>query len=505
MVRLTTSRNDVNIHEHNGVTGSAISGRVLLVNDWVFALESVVPSDLVWNPNSGLLYLYKEKKPRPVHYSCVTINTPYSDMIVDNMGGHILDVAKLMEVRHIERNMSDYDIVIIGGGCVGISVARSLATKSDLTIAIVEKEHHLAAHQSGRNSGVLHPGFNYEPESLKAQFATEGTRRMKAYAAEHDVPVDECGVLVVAQNGEEEYRLENLREQADANSVETTLLGPDALAKHEPHASGQAALYAPEAASIDSQQYVYALARDAAEMGVDLYTGARVESIKRHEGGLSLRTSVGPLRTRYVVNATGLYADQIAAEFNVGTDLQVVPFRGEYYEVVPDRRHVCKSMIYPTPDPELPFLGVHYTRRTDGKVIVGPNAVLAFGREAYDNTDLNITDLTETLSYEGFQRLLASPRMLHTAWNELNKSYRKKKFVEAAQHLVPGVRSSDFRKSYAGIRAQLVNTEGELVKDPLFKHADRSTHVLNAVSPGLTCSLPFGDHLSDAILENFDR
>ena len=402
--------------------------------------------------------------------------------------------------------MSTHDIVIVGGGCVGISVARSLATKSDLDVAVAEKEHHLAAHQSGRNSGVLHPGFNYEPGSLKARFATEGTRRMKAYAAENGVPVDECGVLVVAQDAEEERRLEDLRARADANGVETTLLrGPDALAEHEPHASGRAALYAPEAASIDSQQYVYALARDAAAAGVDLYTGTRVEGVERREDGLRLRTSVGSLRARYVVNAAGLHADQVAAEFDVGAELQVVPFRGEYYEVVPDRRHVCESMIYPTPDPELPFLGVHYTRRTDGKVIVGPNAVLAFGREAYDNTDLNVGDLTETLSYEGFRRLFASPKMLRVAWNELNKSYRKEKFVAAARRLVPEVRSSDFRKSYAGIRAQLVNAEGELVKDPLFEHASRSTHVLNAVSPGLTCSLPFGDYLSDAVLENFDR
>jgi L-2-hydroxyglutarate oxidase LhgO len=198
-----------------------------------------------------------------------------------------------------------------------------------------------------------------------------------------------------------------------------------------------------------------------------------------------------------------LYADKIAAEFGVGEEYQVIPFRGDYYEMVPERREVCRTMIYPTPDPELPFLGIHYTRRTDGKVIVGPNAVLALGREAYNTTDVNLRDFAETVGYRGFRRLMASRKMIRVGWEEINKSYRKSKFVTAAQRLVPDVNPEDFRKSYAGIRAQLVNDEGNLIKQPHFEHTDASTHVLNAVSPGLTCSLPFGDHLSDQILENF--
>lgn len=402
--------------------------------------------------------------------------------------------------------MTAHDIVVVGGGCVGCSVARSLASKSDLDVAVVEKEHHLAAHQSGRNSGVLHPGFNYEPGSLKARFATEGTRRMKEYAAEHGVPIEEFGVLVVARNDREEAHLETVQARATENGVETEFLrDADAIAEHEPHATGQAALYAPEAASIDSQQYVYSLARDLADRGVDLYTGTRVDGVRRDLDGFRLDTTSGELRAGYVVNAAGLHADHVAAEFGVGEGLKVVPFRGEYYEVVPGRRHLCETMIYPTPDPDLPFLGVHFTRRTDGKVIVGPNAVLAFGREAYRNTDVNPRELAETLGYRGFRRLMADPKMLKVGWDELNKSYRKGKFVEAARRLVPEVRAEDFTKSYAGIRAQLVSEDGDLVKDPLFEHAGDSTHVLNAVSPGLTCSLPFGDHLSDAVLENLDR
>lgn len=401
--------------------------------------------------------------------------------------------------------MSTHDIVVVGGGAIGCSIARSLAGKSSLDVAVVEKEHHLAAHQSGRNSGVLHPGFNYEPDSLKAEYATEGTRRMKEYAADEGVPIEEFGVVVVAQSDREEKRLEELQGRADENGVETELIyGADAIAEHEPHASGRAALLAPEAASIDAQQYVYSLARDAMDRGVDFYTGTRVERVRRSGDGFRLATSAGELRAQYVVNSAGLHADRVASEFGVGEDLQIVPFRGEYYEVVPEKREVCQSMIYPTPDPDLPFLGVHYTRRTDDKVIVGPNAVLAFGREAYENTDFDLDDFAETLGYPGFRRLMADPKMLRVGWQELNKSYRKEKFVEAAQRLVPGVEARDFRKSYSGIRAQLVSADGDLVKDPLFEHAGSSTHVLNAVSPGLTCSLPFGDALSDAVLENFD-
>lgn len=402
--------------------------------------------------------------------------------------------------------VSSHDIVIVGGGCIGCSVARSLADASALDVAVVEKEHHLAAHQSGRNSGVLHPGFNYEPGSLKARFATEGTRRMKAYAAANDVPLAEVGVLVVAQTDAEERRLDELRRRADENGVETELIrGADAIAEYEPHAVGQAALVAPEAASIDAQQYVYSLARDASANGVDFYTDTRVDGVTRTGDGFRLETSAGRLQAAYVVNCAGLHADRVAAAFDVGADLRVIPFRGEYYEVVPEKRDVCRSMIYPTPDPELPFLGVHYTRRTDDKVIVGPNAVLAFGREAYDNTDVNLRDLADIVGYRGFRRLAADPKMLRVGWEEFNKSYRKRKFVEAAQRLVPSVAADDFRKSYAGIRAQLVSADGDLVKEPLFRHTEASTHVLNAVSPGLTCSLPFGETIAEHVLENFEE
>ncbi|MDS0300881.1 L-2-hydroxyglutarate oxidase [Halogeometricum sp. S1BR25-6] len=396
--------------------------------------------------------------------------------------------------------MIRHDVAIVGGGCVGLSVAKHLAARTNLDVAVLEKEHHLAAHQSGRNSGVLHPGFNYPPGSKKARFATEGTRRMKEYCAAHDVPCEELGVLVVAKTDREAAHLETLAEQAEANGVAYELLDSRAaLREHEPHAAGRAALYAPEAASVDSQQYVYALTREVQRAGVSLYTGHAVSRIERTDEGYHLATSNSDVEASYLVNAAGLHADTLAHQVGVGESYQVVPFRGEYYELTPERADLCRTMIYPTPDPDLPFLGVHYTRRTDGKVIVGPNAVLAFGREAYDNTDVNPAELAETLGYEGFRKLLASRTMLSAAWEELNKSYRKRKFVEASQRLVPEVRGDDLTESYAGIRAQLVSDEGELVKDPLFVEREDAVHVLNAVSPGLTSSLPFGEHIAETL------
>lgn len=396
--------------------------------------------------------------------------------------------------------VTDHDVAIVGGGCVGLSVAKHLAERTDLDVAVLEKEHHLAEHQSGRNSGVLHPGFNYPPGSKKARFATEGTRRMKEYCDDHGVPCDELGVLVVAKTDREEAHLDTLASRAEANGVAYELLGSqEEIREHEPHAVGRVALYAPEAASVDSQQYVYALAREVQGMGVSLYTGHEVSAIRRTGSGYRVRTANSDLETSYLVNAAGLHADTLAHQLGVGEGYQVVPFRGEYYELTPQRSHLCRTMIYPTPEPELPFLGVHYTRRTDGKVIVGPNAVLAFGREAYRNTQFDVGELAETLTYEGFRKLMASPTMLSVAWAELNKSYRKERFAAASRRLVPEVQADDLTKSYAGIRAQLVSADGELVKDPLFIETERGIHILNAVSPGLTSSLPFGQQIAETL------
>lgn len=400
--------------------------------------------------------------------------------------------------------MVHHDIAIIGGGVVGCSTAKFLAEKSSLDICLLEKEYQLGLHQSGRNSGVLHPGFNYPPDSIKATYATAGTRALKAYAQEHCIPVAEFGVVVVAQTAAEIDRLHELESHAEQNGVDVDIIDADRVADLEPAATGRAGLYCPAAASIDSQKYLITLATEAELSGVDFYMGYHVQAVRDRGTFFRIETESGTIRTDYLINCAGLHADRIAHQLDVGTAYQVIPFRGEYYELIPDRRDVCNSMIYPTPDPDLPFLGVHFTRRTDDKVIVGPNAVPAFGREAYRNTQFSGKDLWETLTFSGTWKLLRQPKMASVARAELHKSYRKQAFVTAAQQLVPSVTTTDFRRSYAGIRAQLVNTDGALINDPLFEFDDRSLHVLNAVSPGLTSSLPVGEWLADETLERFD-
>ena len=395
----------------------------------------------------------------------------------------------------------EHEVLVVGGGAVGLSTAKHLSERTDLDVAVAEKEHRFGAHQSGRNSGVVHPGFNYEPGSLKARFATEGTARLEQYCRGHGIPYEQFGVFVTAQDDAEVRRLEALHAQAEENGVETEILDSEELREHEPHAAGIAALYAPAAASVDPSQYVHQLARDAHAAATDFYLGTTVETLIPKANGYRILTDKGTLEADFVVNAAGLYADELAHQVGVGEAYQIVPFRGEYYEVVPDRRELVNTMVYPTPDPELPFLGVHFTRRTDDKVIIGPNAVLAFGREAYRNTDVDVAEFLETLGYEGFWRLLASPKMIGVAVEELNKSYRKERFVRAAQRLIPTIGQDDVKRSFAGIRAQVVRADGTLIKDPLFVDGENAIHVLNAVSPGLTASLPFGDHLAAAVEE----
>lgn len=394
-----------------------------------------------------------------------------------------------------------YDVAIVGGGCIGCSVAKYLAEKSELDICILEKEYFLAQHQSGRNSGVLHPGFNYPPGSLKAEYATKGTTLLKEFAADHNIPLEEFGVVVIAKTEREISHIQQLREWATENGVSATLIGRSKLEELEPRANGRHALHCPEAASIDSQKYVYALATVVENRGVDIHLGQRVESLTNRNSTVEIQTNAGHFEADYLVNAAGLYADQLAHQVGVGEGYQIIPFRGEYYELVPQKRHLCRSMIYPTPDPELPFLGVHFTRRTDGRVIVGPNAVLAFAREAYKNTDFNFKEFSTTLTFPGFWNLFRDKKLVKIAWEEFNKSYRKSKFVEASQTLIPDVERADFTRSYAGTRAQLVTREGQLVEEPVFLEGPDSLHILNAVSPGLTSSLPFGNYLAERVLE----
>lgn len=397
--------------------------------------------------------------------------------------------------------MVEYDIAIIGAGCVGLATAKGVLDQEDLDVAILEKEEELARHQSGRNSGVLHPGFNYPPDSLKAEFAVDGTRRLKAFAAEHDVDCDELGVLVTATSDTDEDNLEILFERAAANGVEVERIhSHDGITAREPHAAGQAGLWCPEAASIDNTGYVHALATVVQDAGADLELDTTVDEVRTDTSKATIATEDGDITATHVVNAAGVYADRFAHQVGVGSEYRIVPFRGEYYNLREDRRHLTRTMIYPTPDPEIPFLGVHFTRRSDGSVIVGPNAVLAPGREAYGRREVNLRELISMAKDGGVWRLLADAKRRRIAVEHLHTSIRKQAFVDAAKTLVPEVTADDLVTGHAGIRAQLVHDDGSLMMNPLVEPGPHSTHVLNAVSPGLTTSLPFGEYVAEQVL-----
>ena len=392
------------------------------------------------------------------------------------------------------------DVIVIGAGAVGASTAFHLA-KAGLKVCVLEKETGHAQHQSGRNSGVIHAGYNLKPGSNKASYCVEGNRRLREYCAARAVPMTQGGILVVARTEAELRTLAELKRRADANGVQASLVYEDEIRELEPHASGLQALHAPEGASFDAAAFVTSLLSDAASQGATVHYGARVTSIRdasveRSPGSeVQVSTSQGVFRSAVVVNCAGLHADRLAG--SLAADVRVVPFRGYYAEIKPERRHLVRSHVYAAPDLSFPFLGVHASRQVDGRVLLGPGAMLAFGREAYRLRDVNPRDLADTLSWPGFYRLMTQPRFRRLIATEVKKSLMLKAIWQEAWQVIPDLQPSDLTRSFAGNRAQLVSREGDLVDDILVRETDRAVHVLNAVSPGLTCSLPFGEFVAE--------
>jgi (S)-2-hydroxyglutarate dehydrogenase len=387
------------------------------------------------------------------------------------------------------------DAIIVGAGAVGLSTAWHLAQAGVRTV-VLEKEAAPGRHQSTRNSGVIHAGYNLKPGSQKARFCIEGSRRLRAHCLEHGVAMHQNGILVVAQDAQEEATLAELRRRAQANGVEANLLDAAGLRDVEPHAAGTAALHAPEGASFDAEAYVASLAHLATQAGADIRYGVRVRGARPNgRAGVVLAPSAGPLRAAVWVNAAGLHADRLAAK--LAPDMRIIPFRGYYAELREPRRSLVRSHIYATPNLAMPFLGVHLSRRSDGRVIVGPGAMLAFGREAYHLLGVQPRDLAATLSWPGFWRLWQQPGFAGLVGREVAKSMRLKAIWREAARLVPALQSADLVRAYAGNRAQMVDRQGRLVEDMVVRTTDDAVHVLNAVSPGLTASLPFGEHLAE--------
>ena len=391
-----------------------------------------------------------------------------------------------------------HDFAVIGGGIVGLSTARSLLRRySGAGVLVLEKEAGWARHQTGHNSGVIHSGVYYKPGSLKARFSKEGGERLVEFCREHGIAYEICGKVIVATKPEEIPSLRNLYERGVKNGLEVEKIGPEELKELEPHATGIAALKVPSTGIVDFVGVTAAFAKMVAREGGELRTGAEVTGISETGDGVELRTPGESFRARVLVNCAGLYSDRVAALSGVDAGAKIVPFRGEYYELEPERRYLVRNLIYPVPDPNFPFLGVHFTRSVEGGVEAGPNAVLGLAREGYKKTDLNARDMAETLSYPAFWRLVG--RNWRTGAGEVWRSLSKKAFVRGLRRLVPEVEEDDLVPTEAGVRAQALMKDGALIDDFLIVEGERSVHVLNAPSPAATACIPIGESIADRV------
>jgi L-2-hydroxyglutarate oxidase LhgO len=401
-----------------------------------------------------------------------------------------------MEVLWAVSSEMDKRVAIIGGGIVGLATAYQLLKRFPSTqLLLLEKESGPGRHQTGNNSGVLHCGLYYKPGSTKARLAVQGIRRMVDFCAQHDVPYELCGKVVVATENEEIPRLHALLERGVANGVEgLQQLGPEQIREFEPHAAGLAGIRVPQEGIVDYTAAADAMVREIRARGGEIMFSSEVTKL-RERYGWTIHTTSGDYDAGFVINCAGLHCDRVSKLAGNHDPTKIVPFRGEYYKLRPEREHLVRSLIYPVPDPKFPFLGVHFTRLIRGGVEAGPNAVLALAREGYRNTDFSLRDLVETLTYRGFWRFfLRYPSM---CWEEFKRSYSKDLFYHSLQRLVPDLQMGDLIKGGAGVRAQALSPSGELVQDFYFVRQARALHVLNAPSPAATACLAIADEIID--------
>lgn len=386
------------------------------------------------------------------------------------------------------------EIVVVGGGIVGLATAWTLAVqRPDATITVLEKEDRLAAHQTGRNSGVIHSGIYYKPGSLKATMCREGATSMVAFAKEHGIAHEICGKLIVATSEAERPRLHALYERGQENGIPVRLIDAAEALTIEPHVTAVEAVHVLSTGIIDYVGVCTTLRRLAEERGVTVRTAVEVTDIQRDGAGHRLVTSAGDVRAGYLVTCGGLQSDRLARIGGGDPGAKIVPFRGEYFELRHDRTHLVKGLIYPVPNPDFPFLGVHFTKMVDGNVHCGPNAVLAFRREGYRKRDIDVRDLAETLTYRGFHRL--ARKHWRDGVQEMARSFSKARFTKSLQALIPEVREEDLVRSPAGVRAQALRPDGGLVDDFLIVEGPNALHVCNAPSPAATASLEIAANL----------
>ena len=397
--------------------------------------------------------------------------------------------------------MSTSRIIIIGGGIVGLATAFKLQRQCpEHAVTVLEKEPGVGRHQSGNNSGVLHAGLYYKPGSIKARLAVSGIREMVAFCAEHKIPHDVCGKLVVATDDAELVRLRALHERGIQNGLQgLAFLEREAMLEIEPHVGGIAALRVPQEGIVDYPRVCATLQQQIEKAGGRIVTGARVTGIRSISRGWLLQTGAGEFESEFLVNCAGLHCDRVSELAGETREVRILPFRGEYFRIKEARQDLVRHLIYPVPDPVFPFLGVHFTRLIGGGIEAGPNAVLAFSREGYSKTDLNLADLWDAVTFPGRWNFLRKHKRM--SWGEFKRSCSKRLFCQSLQKLVPDVQVGDLEQGGAGVRAQAMTPGGDLVHDFHFVSRPRALHVLNAPSPAATASLAIGEEVARRVAE----
>lgn len=395
-----------------------------------------------------------------------------------------------------------FDIIVIGGGIIGTSVALSLQNNQKLSILLIEAENQLAKHQTGNNSGVIHSGLYYKPGSLKAKNCTEGRELLYEFCEVHAITFNRCGKIVVATNESELTALDELYNRGIANGLTgIKKLSAEVIKEYEPYATGTAGLYIPQTGIVNYSKVTDKYAQLFSENGGTIETNNKFVSIKNSSNEIVVITTKEEFKTKLLINCGGLYSDRIAKLCGVDPGLQIIPFRGEYYKLKKGKEYLVRNLIYPVPDPRFPFLGVHFTRMINGGIEAGPNAVLAFQREGYRKTDFSLTDFTQMMFYSGFWKMAS--KYYTMGLREFYRSLSKKAFINSLQKLLPDIQEEDIEPGGAGVRAQALTPDGKLVDDFRIIETERMIHVLNAPSPAATASISIGRTIAKMALNKF--
>ena len=397
-----------------------------------------------------------------------------------------------------------YDFVIVGGGIIGASTALSIIKLNPKKkILLLEKEKSFAFHQTGHNSGVVHAGVYYEPGSLKAKFCKRGLEETIKFCKQHNIPYSQCGKILVATSKDELNRMQSLYERCQKNNIDVSLLSKQELYKLEPDINGLGAILVKSTAIVDYQAITNKMANQYESLGGEFLLNTEVKNIDESLDSINIKTDNENIKARYLINCAGLMSDRIVNMLGIKTDFRIVPFRGEYYKLKSNMNSIVKHLIYPIPDPELPFLGIHLTRMIDGTITVGPNAVLGFKREGYGRYNFNLKDVAEMLSFKGFYKVISTN--IISGLKELLNSFHKASYLKQVQKYCPKIKLDDLEPYPAGIRAQAVLNDGTLVHDFLFTNSKRSIHVCNAPSPAATSAIPIGEYVANKAIAGFDE